>query len=70
MLFVYHVPDSPRVPESHVPESHDPESYDPESHDPESHDPESHDPVTLLVTVLFLPVTQRFSLRVVLHKKH
>ena len=44
MLFVYHVPESPRVPESHVTESHVPESHVPESHVPKSNVSESNVP--------------------------
>ena len=57
MLFVDHVPESPRVPESHVPASYVPESHVPrviESRVPESHvsESQSHVPVPLLVTAV------------------
>ena len=44
VLFVFHVPEFPRVPESPRAASHVPESHVPESHVPESHVPESHFP--------------------------
>ena len=48
MLFVYHIPESPRVPESHVPR---PTSPSPTSPSPSPTSP-SHVPVPLLVTAV------------------